>query len=46
MDAKLRVYFNQQMHMIWHDLHLNEAETPFLTNLLNQRFEAGIHPID
>ena len=46
MDAKLRVYFNQQMHMIWHDFRLNEAKSPFLANLLKQRFEPVIHPID
>ena len=46
MDAKMLVYFNQQMHIVRHDFHLNEAKTSFLTNLLNQRFEASIHSID
>lgn len=35
MYPKLWVYFNQQMHMVWHDFHLNEGETTLNANLLN-----------
>ena len=46
MDTELGVYFNQQMHMVWHDFHLNEVEGSLSTNLLNKRFEPAVYPID
>ena len=46
MDSELRVHFHKQMHMIRHDLHLDDVDAKFLTGFLYQFFQANIYTID
>ena len=46
MDAKLRVYLHEQMHMIWHDLHLNDINAQLSASFKNQFFQPDINAID
>lgn len=46
MDAKLRVYLHEQMHMVWHNFHLNDVDAVFTTNFFYKGFQAYINTID
>jgi len=46
MDAELWVYLHEQMHMIWHDFHLNDVDTVFVTDFFYEGFQSYINTID
>jgi hypothetical protein len=46
MNAVLRVYFHQEMHVIRHHFQLEQLGTVFNTNILDNTFEPGVNPID
>lgn len=31
MDTELWVYFHEQMHMVWHNFHLNDVDVVVIT---------------
>ena len=45
MDTELRVNFQEEMNMVWHDLHLNDLERILLGNLLNKLLQSCVDTI-
>ena len=45
MDTELRVNFQKEMNMVWHDLHLNDLERILLGNLLNKLLQSCIYTV-
>ena len=39
VNAKLRVYFTKQMHMVWHDFQFNDFAPCFVGDFVNNRFQ-------
>ena len=45
MDSKLRVYLHKQMHMVWHNFHLNDVDTIFIADFFYESFQPYINAI-
>ena len=46
MDPELRVYLQKQMHMVWHDFHLNDFKTVLVSDGLHKFLQSRVHAID
>lgn len=46
MDTELWVYFHEQMHMVWHNFHLNDVDAIFITDFFYEGFQPYINAID
>ena len=45
MDSELRIYFQQQVHMIWHDFHFDDVKVVFGRDGLYELLQSHIHTI-
>jgi len=46
MDAVLRINFDQEMDMVWHNFEFEQVGSQFDTNALDNLFKTGIHAAD
>ena len=46
MDTELWVYFHEQMHMVWHNFHLNDVDVVVITDFFYEGFQSFINAID
>ena len=43
VDSELGIYFQQQMHMVWHDLHFDYIDLNFRSRLQHQLLQTAFH---
>lgn len=46
MEANLRIDGDQEMHMIWHHLHLDDLGVPLARRFAKDGFQPFINPIN